>query len=96
MLLCPWILQARILEWVDTHSPGDFPDPGIKPGCPLLQATSLPTEPPGKCYTLLEINCSNILFDQPPKVKEIKTKINKWDLVKLKSVYTAKETKHIL
>ena len=29
-------------------SPGDLPNPGIKPGSPSLQANSLPTEPPGK------------------------------------------------
>ena len=29
-------------------SPGDLPDPGIKPGCPALQADALPSEPPGK------------------------------------------------
>ena len=29
-------------------SPGDLPDPGIEPGCPVLQADSLPSEPPGK------------------------------------------------
>ena len=29
-------------------SPGDLPDPGIKPESPALQADSLPTEPPGK------------------------------------------------
>ena len=29
-------------------SPGDLPNPGIKPGSPALQADSLPTEPPGK------------------------------------------------
>ena len=29
-------------------SPGDLPDPGIEPGCPALQADSLPSEPPGK------------------------------------------------
>ena len=28
-------------------SPGDLPDPGIKPGSPALQAGSLPSEPPG-------------------------------------------------
>ena len=39
------ILQARILEWVTFPSPGDIPDPGIKPGPPALQADSLPSEP---------------------------------------------------
>ena len=29
-------------------SPGDLPDPGIKPMSPALQADSLPSEPPGK------------------------------------------------
>ena len=29
-------------------SPGDFPDPGTKPGSPALQADSLLSEPPGK------------------------------------------------
>ena len=29
-------------------SPGDLPDPGIKPGYPALQADALPSEPPGK------------------------------------------------
>ena len=29
-------------------SPGDLPDPGIKPGFPALQADALPSEPPGK------------------------------------------------
>ena len=39
-----------------------------------------------------DINQSKILYDPPPRVKEIKTKVNKWDLVKLKSFFTAKET----
>ena len=42
--------------------------------------------------TLSEINCSNILSDPPPRVMTIKTKTNKWDLTKLKSFCTAKET----
>ena len=42
--------------------------------------------------TLSDINCSNIFFDLSPRVMEIKTKINKWDLNKLKIFCTAKET----
>ena len=33
--------------------------------------------------TLSDINHSNIFFDPPPRIMEIKTKINKWDLLKL-------------
>jgi len=40
-------------------------------------------------------NQSKILHDPPPRVIEIKTKINKRDLIKLKSFYTAKETKQV-
>ena len=42
------ILQARILEWLPFPSPGDLPNPGIKPRSPALQADSLPFESPGK------------------------------------------------
>ena len=42
--------------------------------------------------TLFGINHSKVFFDPPPRVMEIKTKINKWDLMKLKSFCTAKET----
>ena len=42
--------------------------------------------------TLDDINQSKILYDPPPRVKEIKTKLKKWDLIKLKSFGTAKET----
>ena len=42
--------------------------------------------------TLFDINHSKIFFDPPPRKIKIKTKINKWDLMKLKSFCTAKET----
>ena len=35
--------------------------------------------------TLDDINQSKILYDPPPRVMEIKTKVNKWDLLNLKA-----------
>ena len=42
--------------------------------------------------TLFDINHSNIFFDLSPRVMETKAKINKWDLINLKSFCIAKET----
>ena len=42
--------------------------------------------------TLDDINQSKILYNPPPRVMEIKTKVNKWNLIKLKSFCTVKET----
>ena len=39
-----------------------------------------------------DINHSKILYDPPPNLMEIKTKINKWYLIKLKSFCTTRET----
>ena len=42
--------------------------------------------------TLSDINHSRILYDPPPRTLEIKAKINKWDLIKIKSFFTTEET----
>ena len=39
-------------------SPGDHPDPGIKPGSPALQADSLLPEPLGKTFSVLRMFAS--------------------------------------
>ena len=46
------ILQARILEWVASPSPGNLSNPGIEPRSPTLQADSLPAEPQGKAKNI--------------------------------------------
>ena len=48
-LLCPWgFSRQECWSWLSCRSPGDLPNPGIKPKSPTLQADSLQTEPPGK------------------------------------------------
>ena len=55
-----------------------------------LETIKLLEENIGK--TLSDINHSGILYDPPPRILEIKAKVNKWDLIKLKSFCTMKET----
>ena len=49
------ILQARILDWIAIPFSRGSSYPGIKPGSPLFQADSLPSEPPPPV--------SNVVFD---------------------------------
>ena len=56
----------------------------------IPETIKLPKENIAK--TLSDINHSRILYDPPPRIVEIKAKINKWDLIKLKSFCTTKET----
>ena len=42
--------------------------------------------------TFSDINCTNVSLGQSTKAKEIKAKINKWDLIKLINFCTVKET----
>ena len=54
------------------------------------ETIKLPEENTGK--TLSNINHSRILYVPPPRILEIKAKINKWDLIKIKTFCTTKET----
>ena len=53
------------------------------------ETIKLPEENIGK--TLFDINHSRILYEPPPRILEIKVRINKWGLIKLKSFCTTKE-----
>ena len=55
-----------------------------------MEATKLLDKNIGR--TLFDINHRNIFLDLSPQAKETEAKINKWDLIKLKSFCTAKET----
>ena len=57
-LLCPWNPRQGYWRGLPFPSPGDLPNPGIKPRSPTLQADALPFEPPwkppfGKAMSLL-------------------------------------------
>ena len=45
---------------------------------------------------IFDINGSNIFLDQNPKAKKRKAKINKWDLIKLKTFNTTRETINLM
>ena len=60
-------------------------DPNVRP-----ETIKLLEENTGK--TLSDINHSRILYEPPPRVMEIKAKINKWDLIKFKNFCTMRET----
>ena len=42
--------------------------------------------------TISDIHHSRILYDPPPRILELKAKINKWDLIKIKSFCPTKES----
>ena len=47
-LLCPWDSPGKNTAVVTIPSPGDLPDPGIKPDSPILAGRVCAPEPPGK------------------------------------------------
>ena len=57
-----------------------------------IRHNSIKLQEETKGKTFCSINRTNVFLAQSPKAIEIKTKINKWDLIKLTSFGTAKET----
>ena len=76
-MTCKFMKHSIFLKWIK--------DLNVRP-----ETRKLFEENKGR--TLDDINQSKILYDTPPRVIEIKTKVSKWDLIKLKSFCTAKET----
>ena len=54
------------------------------------EAIKILKEKAGK--NLLELGCSNFLLNTPPEARGMKAKMNYWDLIKIKSFCTVKET----
>ena len=50
------LLQTKYQSGLSFPSPGDLPDPGIKPWSPALQADALSSEPPGSPIILYSYN----------------------------------------
>ena len=78
------IFQARVLEW-PFPSPGDLPNPEIKPGSPTLQADASLSEPPGKpkereCQRMLKLphNCTHGCFFSAEKLRNVNWLIQLW------------------
>ena len=83
--ICKRMKQEHFLTPYTKISPTWIKDLNVRP-----ETIKLLQENIGR--TLFDINHSNILYDPSPTEMEIKTKINKWDLIKLKSFCTMKET----
>ena len=72
------------------QNPTSFHDKNLRKAGVRPETIKLLEENIGK--TLSDINHSRILYDPPPRILEIKAKINKWYLIKTKSFCTTKET----
>ena len=62
------------------------------PECETGNHQTLGGESRKKKKNLSDLSRSNFLLDTPPKARELKAKMNYWDLMKIKSFRTAKET----
>ena len=69
-----WFSRQEYWNGLPFISPGDLPDPGIKPGSSALQADSLPSELPGKPL-FLDISC-NLMHLWSYKVEKIQVQIS--------------------
>ena len=62
----------------------------IRPKCETGNHQNLLGENTGN--NLFVLSCSNFFLDMPPEAREIKAKMNYWDLIKIKGFCTGKET----
>ena len=82
LLVTPWTIAyqappsmgfSRQEYWsgLPFPSPGDLPNPGIKPRSPALQADALPSEPPGKPH-MTQVNHQNMSSSWPGWAHDLK------------------------
>ena len=57
----PWDSPGKDIGVLQSPSPGDLPNPGIKPRSPALQADSLPTELQGKTFDTVKVSKTKLL-----------------------------------
>ena len=89
------LLLGKLDSWMQTNETTTHPH--IKINSKWLKdfnirqdAIKLLEENTGKTFS--DINLTNVFSGQSPKATEIRAKINQWDLMKLTSFCTAKET----
>ena len=70
--------RQRYWNGLPFPSPGDPPNPGIKPRSPTLQANALPSEPPGKSEGVERPNCRMIIIAISPLMDCIHVYIFTW------------------
>ena len=89
-------LQARILEWSPFPSPGDLPDPGMKPRSPTLQTNSLLSEPPSQSVSSVAQTCPTLCDPMNCSTPGLLSITNSQSSPKLTSIELVMPSRHLI